>query len=267
MAKIRVTARFIVTKPIRIVSSTLAVPPRFVMEKCKNAGFDTSYLGMDGQGFYYYLNAKSCATGFIQAGKGYDAQRRLLSTTQKMRPIIFLLEPQSSYHIYYWVLTGGEYCYSADDNAFYPKEIFHTLYPEKESGDNPTLAFGATDLGLSPSSFGKSFASLSFRLRETGADAASVNGKENDVLFLRLSPPENASSVQITFKSNGTESENACIICKTGEGTLLIPTGMNATWLLGDNSDISLRFLDTDGNTLAEIPLAETDYTFYEMKK
>ncbi len=229
-----------------------------VMEKCKNAGFDASYLGMDGQGFYYYLNAKSCATGFIQAGKGYDAQMRLLSTIQKMRPVIFLLEPQSSYHIYHWVLTGGEYCYSADDMAFYPKEIYGALYPEKESGDDARLAFGATSLGLSPSSFGKSFETLAFRLEESDA--------EDDVLLLHL-PETNATSLQITFKSDGIENEKTSITCKTGDGTLLIPMGMNASWLLGDNSDIKLRFLDESGNVISEIPLEDAEYEFYEMKK
>ncbi len=237
-----------------------------VMEKCKNAGFDASYLGMDGQGFYYYLNAKSCATGFIQAGKGYDAQMRLLSTIQDMRPVIFLLEPQSSYHIYHWVLTGGEYCYSAEDGAFYPKEIFDALYPEKES-DDARLAFGGVDFGLSPSSFGKSFDTLAFRLEETGAGSASVNGRNNDVLFLRLPATEHASLVQITFKSDGIENERTCVTCKTGEGTLLVPMGMNTSWLLGDNSDIMLRFLDENGNVISKLSLAEVDYTFYEMKK
>lgn len=236
-----------------------------VMEKCKNAGFDASYLGMDGQGFYYYLNAKSCATGFIQAGKGYDAQMRLLSTIQEMRPVIFMLEPQSSYHIYSWVLTGGEYFYSAEDGAFYPKEIFHVLYPEKE-GDDARLAFGATDLGLSPSSFGKSFDSLSFRLEETGTDALSVKGADNDVIFLHPAPIEHAAMVQITFKSDGIENERTCVMCNTGEGTLLIPMGMNASWLLGDNSDILLRYLDESGNIISEMPLTGVEYKFYKMK-
>lgn len=237
-----------------------------VMEKCKNAGFNASYLGMDGQGFYYYLNAKSCATGFIQAGKGYDAQQRLLATIQDMRPVIFLLEPQSSYHIYYWVLTSGEYCYSADDMAFYPKEIFDALYPEKES-DDARLAFGATTLGLSPSSFGKSFETLASRLEESDADTQAVNGAENDVLFLRLPSIENATTLQITFKSDGAENETTSVTCKIGDKSLLIPMGMNASWLLGDNSDIKLRFLNESGNVISEMPLEEADYKFYEMKK
>ena len=237
-----------------------------VMEKCKNAGFDASYLGMDGQGFYYYLNAKSCATGFIQVGKGYDAQQRLLATIQEARPVIFMLEPQSSYHIYYYILTKGNYCYSDADKAFYPKEMFEVLYPGKES-DDARLAFGAIDLGLSPSSFGKSFETLAFRLTKTDADAKSVNGNENDVLFLRLPAIENASMLQITFKSDGMENERTSVTCKTGDGTLLIPIGMNASWLLGDNSDILLRFLDENGNVISEIPLTEADYKFYEMNK
>ncbi len=252
---------FMVADQIHYLTSYAAV-----MEKCKDAGFDTSYLGMDGQGFYYYLNAKSCATGFIQAGKGYDAQQRLLKTIQDMRPVIFLLEPQSSYHIYHWVLTSGEYYYSADDMAFYPKEIYDVLYTGAQSAD-ARLAFAGIDLGLSPSSFGKSFDALAFRLTKTGADAATVNGTENDVLLLRLPQIEHATTLQITFTSDGIINERTCITCKTGDGTLLIPMGMNASWLLGDNSDIVLHFLDGNGDVLTKIPLNEAEYEFYKMKK
>lgn len=251
-----------------------------VMQKCKNAGFDTTYLGMDGQGFYYYLNAKSCATGFIQAGKGYDAQQRLLETIQTQLPVIFLLDSQASYHIYHWVLTGGAYLYCADDRAFYPVEIFKALYPERKTGDDARLAFQATDLGLSPSSFGESLDTLMQRIHETGsssansADVRTIDGDVNDVLLLRLSAAQNpvGSTLKITFKSTDSVSENACVTCKIGEGTLLIPMGMNASWLLGDNSEILLTFLGEDGSILSEIPLAQAadygiEYVFYEMIK
>lgn len=251
-----------------------------VMEKCKAARFDPTYLGMDGQGFYYYLNAKACATGFIQAGKGYDAQQRLLQTIKEKRPVIFLLESKETYYIYHWVLASGEYFYCAEDKAFYPIEIYKELYPGRKTGDDARLAFGSTDLGLSPSSFGKSLETLLPRLEDTSISSANasskliIDGSMHDVLLLCLNTDKNTlgSTLQLTFQSDGTSDESTSITCKTGEGTLLIPMGMNASWLLGDNTDIVLNFLDENGTVLCSIPLEQAEdygitYTFYEMKK
>ena len=252
-----------------------------VIDKCNTTGLDMTYMGMDGQGFYYYLNTKTCATGFIQAGKGYDAQQRLLATIREKMPVIFLLEPQASYHIYYWVLTSGEYVYSTQDGAFYPLAVYETLYPERSESDDMRLAFDATDLGLSPSSFGQSFDTLMDRMEETGTSSASaagadivINGMTHDLLYLKLSDASNAlgTTVRITFKSSGDTLENAAVTCKVGKESLLIPMGMNASWLLGDNSDIILQFLDDSGAIVSEIPLTEVEnynieYEFYRMKK
>lgn len=252
-----------------------------VMEKCKAAGLNPAYLGMDGQGFYYYLNAKACATGFIQAGKSYDAQQRLLATIQEEMPVIFLLDPQASYHIYYWVLTSGKYQYCMQDGAFYPVSVFQTLYPERDEGDDMRLAFGATDLGLSPSSFGESFESLRPRMEEAPDESASalqadtaINGKTHDLLRLQLHGALNAlgTTVRIRFQSDGQTSESASVTCKVGRESLLIPMGMNASWLLGANTDIRLYFLDDAGKVVGEVPLAEADrydiaYEFYQIKK
>lgn len=254
-----------------------------VMEKCKAAGLDPEYLGMDGQGFYYYLNAKACATGFIQAGKGYDAQQRLLATIREKMPVIFLLDPQASYHIYHWVLTSGEYQYCMQDKAFYPVSVFRTLYPAGTAEDDMRLAFGATDLGLSPSSFGQSFDTLRLRMKTpelSGSESSDadtdtiISGKTFDLLHLTL-PAEaiaGAETVRITFASSGLCHEHASVTCKTGGGNLLIPMGMNAFWLLGDNTDIRLHFLDEAENILAEFPLDQAgehgiSYEFYQIKK
>lgn len=260
-----------------------------VMEKCKNAGLDPTYLGMDGQGFYYYLNAKACATGYIQAGKSYEAQQRLLATIREKKPVIFLLDPQASYHIYYWVLTSGEYLYCAQDGAFYPAPVFRALYPEHTEGDDMRLVFGATDLGLSPSSFGNSFDTLLPRMETPALTSGSelsgpepfvadtdtvVSGKIYDLLHLTLPDAAipGAVTVRITFASSGLCHKHASVTCKTGGGNLLIPMGMNAFWLLGDNTDIRLHFLDEAENLLAEFPLTQAgdhgiSHEFYQIKK
>ena len=107
-----------------------------VMQKCEAAVSahslsdtkrELSYMGFDGQGFYYYVNARACSTGFIQAGKGYDAQQEILSQVKEKRPVIFLIEPQSSYYVYYWMMTN-DYVYVAEDEVFYPLELYCLVY-------------------------------------------------------------------------------------------------------------------------------------------
>jgi len=265
---------FMVADQIHYLTSYAAV-----MEKCRAMQPDTYYMGMDGQGFYYYLNAKACATGFIQAGKGYDAQQRLLETIKTKQPVIFLLEPQASYHIFYYVLTG-DYIYCAADRAFYPAKLYAMLYPENASGDDFRQEAAATDLGLSPASFGNSFHTLSARLSETSLKAgdalspATVSGREYDILYLRLPKTLSAqsASVKITFTCDDSSYEGANVTCKTGDGTLLIPMGMNACWLLSNNSDIVLTFYGAEGTEIKQIPLEQCtaeglECIFYELKK
>ncbi len=246
-----------------------------VMEKCNKIVPDISYLGMDGQGFYYYLNAKACATGFIQAGKGHEAQQRIWQQIEKARPVVFCLDAQASYFIFSRILTG-DYCYCADDRAFYPVELYQMLYPEKEKGDDYRLVCDSTNLGLSPASFGASLSSLNNRLTIANPQASDVGddfmvkGSSCDVLFLQLeeSLVSQSASVQITFLSDGQIFNGASVSCLTGDGSLLIPMGMNACWLLGNNSQIMLHFYDEAGNQICELPLTDaaahgTDVTFY----
>ncbi len=220
----------------------------FVMTKCEAAARQPeslSYLGMDGQGFYYYLNAKACATGFIQAGKGYDAQQRLLATIKEARPVIFGLEPLSSFYVYKWMFTEGDYKYSLEDQAFYPSELFAKLYPDS-SGDDYRQVAPPTDFGRSAASFGNSAETILSNL--PGKDIGDVLSVQlDDTLTLQ------ANSLEIEFVSDGQLYDGCHITCLTGDGKLLIPLEMNACWLLADNlSDITLRLYDIGGDLIFE---------------
>nr|MBQ8253003.1 hypothetical protein [Lachnospiraceae bacterium] len=235
-----------------------------VMEKAGAKDPDISYMGMDGQGFYYYLNAKVCATGFIQAGKGYDAQQLILENIKKERPVVFLLEPQASYYIYRYVLLE-DYIYKAEDGAFYPSELYIKIYPD-EPGDDYRPVCAGTDLGLSPASFGNSADTL-IGSRESSvmfevpvqSKPLTVPGADYDLLMLSLGEQlaAEAYSVEIRFLCDNNAYDGAVVSCRTGAGTLLIPLGMNPCWLLSENSKITLHFYDAQGTLIREIPLEE----------
>lgn len=94
-----------------------------VMQKCDSVQKQTWYMGFDGQGFYYYLNARACSTGFLPVGKSMEAQKEMLSQIKEKRPVVFVLDAQSNYYIYHWILTH-DYVYCKDDDALYPRELF-----------------------------------------------------------------------------------------------------------------------------------------------
>lgn len=195
-----------------------------VMEKCETAirehavsDFtpDISYMGFDGQGFYYYLNAKACATGFIQAGKGYEAQQAILKQVKEKQPVIFLIEPQCNYYVYVWMMQNN-YVYSEQDHAFYPHKLYCLVYDEPLSkagittetdtsvplgnpslyangmlyGDDYRQTCQSTDFGLVCSSFGASFDTLRPLLISEDPltsfdDEEGIDGLTNDILYMQ----------------------------------------------------------------------------------
>ncbi len=252
-----------------------------VMTKCEEALkkhsvdealFDLCYMGFDGQGFYYYLNAKTCATGFIQAGKSYDAQMEILEQVKKRRPVIFLLEPMSSYYIYEYVLTH-DYVYDEEDDALYPAELYamltDTVYTTEYISDsavtnhgiiNPHIAAnGSTgsdyrayhtelDFGQIAANFGQSFDSMNGILdteKKIALDMSLdfsteiISGTEYDAMYLELSNTDfEGKNLTLYFMpADSTDyGFNAFrVICQIKGQKLFLPLGMNPAWLLSDN--------------------------------
>ena len=238
-----------------------------IIKKCNAVSDDTYYMGFDGQGFYYYNNVKVCATGFIQAAKGYDAQQEILTQAKEKRPVIFLMEPQSTYYIYYWMMTS-DYVYCKEDQCFYPKELFDKMYPDS-TGDDYRIDCPATDFGAIPSSFGKSIDTLSplfiNKLSFTSKMKATTNtltfdtpisGTDYDFIYLTLDTTNRtAQTITVTFETTDSSSFSGnSVQCEIRDGTLLLPMGMNAVWLLSDISSISIS--TNDGSM---IPIQEME--------
>lgn len=255
-----------------------------VIDKCNRMQPETYYMGLDGQGFFYYNNVKACSTGFIQAGKGYEAQQEVISLAQKERPVIFLMEPECTYYVYYWMHTN-DYVYSSTDECFFPVELFEKLYPDSEPDDYRYVA-SPTDFGLVADSFGASMESLAVLMTDKtnlpapvttddlGADLTGsitytfdtpLSGKDFDMLYLKLDTTKliqaasdagvsAPSTLQITFEKADKEPlSGASVSCAIGDGALLIPMGMNPCWLLTEDiTKITIHFdCALDGDALS----------------
>lgn len=241
-----------------------------VINKCNAVKDNTTYLGFDGQGFYYFNNVKACATGYIPAAKGYEAQKEIIETAEKNPPVIFLLNSESNYYIYYWMWEKG-YQYKAKDNAFYPSDLYALIYKE-EPADNYLDYFTGEeyghDFGLIAGSFGNSMETLEplFTdemdiLEDFTVDASltsytyqgNFSGTDYDFLYLELSsatPDEainsfSSGTVTVAFEADGVSQETASrrlqwVTCTIKDGKLLIPVGMNPNWLLNNISSIRI---------------------------
>lgn len=251
-----------------------------VIEKCRAVAEDTTYLGFDGQGFYYFNHVKACATGFVPAAKGYAAQKSIIETAEKNLPVIFLINGESNYYFYYWMWESG-YRYKAEDHAFYPARLYKQIYGNQPSDDYLDYFTGEEyghNMGLVPSSFGNSMETLSSLFTEeeniledlqTTAyqDAYSCQGDfwgtEYDFLYLEITPVGlggvmayfPSGTVTVSFQAFGIDEETAknriqSVTCTIKDGKLLIPMGMNPNWLLNRISSITITADCTlDGET------------------
>lgn len=234
-----------------------------VMQKCDSVQKQTWYMGFDGQGFYYYLNARACSTGFLPVGKSMEAQKEMLSQIKEKRPVVFVLDAQSNYYIYHWILTH-DYVYCKDDDALYPRELFAKIYPG-QAGDDYRAVTGELDLGRICASLGNSMKSLRkcFTAELALPSASStVSGGEYDYLYLPLSSSDllagdtQTAYLQISYKSDDTYVSN--MICAvSAQDDLLLPLGMQPAWLLSENSDLLFTLLDEQKNSLQTLSFEE----------
>lgn len=233
-----------------------------VMQKCDSVQKQTWYMGFDGQGFYYYLNARACSTGFLPVGKSMEAQKEMLSQIKEKRPVVFVLDAQSNYYIYHWILTH-DYVYSKEDKALYPQELYAKIYPE-QAGDDYRDMTEDLELGRICASLGNSMESLqecftdSLALPSAGG---TISGSAYDYLYLPLSSSEllantQAAYLQISYRSDDTYVSN--MICDvSAQDDLLLPLGMQPTWLLSENSCLTFTLLDGQKNSLQTLSFEE----------
>lgn len=225
-----------------------------VTEKCNALFEDTAYMALDGQGFYDYLGIRCSATGYIPAARSYEAQKEIWDTASQNLPVVFYIQPESSYYIFRFMLDAG-YVYCAKDGAFYPLPLYNSLYDTKAQGiydgDDYRLYAPASDFGQSPDSFGASMDSLSEIFIEDADKSLkardlpeSFAGATYDFLYLEFSGdagiPE-GSFLTLTWQdAEGNSFEGGMASCVIKDGKLLIPMGMNPCWLLSEIDDFTL---------------------------
>lgn len=245
-----------------------------VMDKCEEINPDMTYIGLDGQGFFYYTNSKACGTGFLQAAKGYDAQMALLEVIASKRPVAFLIEPESTYYIYAYLLEN-DYVYCKEDAALYPRELYKKLYLTEPDDYRDTCQ--NKDFGLVAASFGNSSESLlklmtPMSALEDDSNFTPFKGSDYDFIYVTLTDETVTTlqtlTVSFTFSTPTKETmiTTGTAVCTLKGNQLLIPMGMNPSWFLSTIEEISFTGTTQSGET---IPLTSEEMSFklYEIRK
>lgn len=231
-----------------------------VIEKCESVSDHVSYMAFDGQGFYDYLGVRCYGTGYIPAARSYEAQMEIFNSDLDHLPVVFYINPMSSYYIFRKMADIG-YIYDAYDKAFYPPDLYAEIYSDTIYADLDSLQLSrakkndyrtdaeATDFGLSAVSFAKSYESLSERLCTDQTCSLSADnlpsvfkGSRYDALYIKFSREMSAdTTLQIRFSdSDNNTFPGAYISCNLNGSSLLIPIGMNACWYLSELKDFKI---------------------------
>lgn len=247
-----------------------------VIEKCEAVadGKTITYMAFDGQGFYDYLGVACSATGYLPAARSFDAQQAIWDTASSNLPVIFYIQPENNYYIFRFMLDAG-YRYKAEDQAFYPPELYTKVYGNEVGDDYRNYAL-STDFKTHAISFGASMDSLKdifvsqktvgLTKQDTTAFPTQFSGTEYDCLYLELSEDftkESAINPYVTITWTDTAGNAyacnmvSCSFKNDEEAKLLIPMGMNAGWLLSDMNDFTISVYDGSN---PDTPYAETSY-------
>jgi hypothetical protein len=264
-----------------------------VIDKCEAVAENVTYMALDGQGFYDYLDVTCSATGYIPAARSYEAQKEIWDAASGNLPVVFYIQPQYSYYIFRFMLEEG-YIYSSQDSAFFPPDLYALIYPQEDtdvdSDTTPTVTLNAnrdaadtdTDndyrryseplqLDLSAESFGASMDSLQeifvtdqTRSLSQGNLPAAFSGTDYDFLYLELNEDDAlfnslpyGSALMITWEdTDGNTFDGSYVDCSIADGKLLIPMGMNACWLLSEMDDFTLKICAPESRNV----LYETTY-------
>ncbi|MBR4760672.1 MAG: hypothetical protein IK078_11070 [Lachnospiraceae bacterium] len=250
--------------------------------------YDQTYMGYDGQGFYYYMGTKACAAGYLPVARSRQAQLRILDVAVKERPVVFSLDPQKSFYIWRWLLSDeADYRYLAEDDAFYPAEIYEKMAARDASlpkaGDDPADTFADLDLARNCQSFGESAELLLKNLAggvtgnevsskaDASGDAANktdgsdgfadlsglqaFRGRDYELLYLsmnmeKLEATLGTRPVKLAVIFFDTQGKEGQVSCDMGSGRLLVPMGMHLRWQTGQIRDLVFIISDENGNSL-----------------
>lgn len=189
-----------------------------------------SYFGEPGYfGFFYLNDVKGDGPMELLATvRGYEATQEAIAVVRENGTIIGTeMNPFYNYYFYHWLLTSGEYLWSADLGCFLPNAGKAGPDRAKEENKNLTLSWDGLDIGKNACSLGMSLDSLKevltpsdvrFTAWQDGDGlqvgfADAIDGDEADYLYLEFSGMD--QNFQYTlFNLNGEQGQDGGLLAK-----------------------------------------------------
>ena len=173
----------------------------------KNIDKKESYFGIGGWGYFYLFGIKGDSV--IGAGtiKGYGAAKETIETIINNKTVIGdNINSVNNYYLYYWLVTSGEYIWSAEKGMFIPNDGNVTVNEIHEQNKYINIARDEIELGRTASSWGVSMNSLSDIFTETDLSyQISLNENSTEIKFDSAIDGNYTDFVYLEF-ANMTES-------------------------------------------------------------
>lgn len=241
-------------------------------QQIEMTGFEQSQL------YYFLLNEKAVYSGRTAIAKSRKASEKVMDTIDLEHTVVRQgISPLEQYYLYRFLVRQG-YVYSTELGIYMPQVLYRQIYGcEGSLTDSPWMQ--PADCGLTADAFGKSLdsmetcektgedikSSVSIQIEDEGTAAIHietdrpVDGRETDFVYIRL---QNVQGGKMTVSWNSMEGEGGMINCDCGDGDLLIPAGINPSWLLSSHTQIDMRIGECEGPE--KIKVEEVSY--YRLK-
>ena len=230
----------------------------FIYEYLRQYDEDIEMLGFEQSQFYYFLlNERAVYSGRTAIAKSRKASEAVMNAVDLEHTVVRQgISPLEQYYLYRF-LVRQEYVYSTELGIYMPKTLHRQIYGcDGSLTDSPWMQ--PTDCGLTADAFGKSLDSMTTceRMEENIESRIQipvqdentaviqietdqpVDGKNADFIYIRL---RNLQGGKMTVSWNNTKGDGGAVNCDCGDGCLLIPVGVNPSWLLSSHTRIDMR--------------------------
>lgn len=230
----------------------------FIYEYLRQYDEDIEMLGFEQSQFYYFLlNERAVYSGRTAIAKSRKASEAVMNAVDLEHTVVRQgISPLEQYYLYRF-LVRQEYVYSTELGIYMPKTLHRQIYGcDGSLTDSPWMQ--PTDCGLTADAFGKSLDSMTTceRMEENIESRIQiqvqdentaviqietdqpVDGKNADFIYIRL---RNLQGGKMTVSWNNKKGDGGAVNCDCGDGCLLIPVGVNPSWLLSSHTRIDMR--------------------------
>lgn len=243
-----------------------------IMELFRGYDSDVKILGFEHSQLYYMLlGEKTVYSGRTAIAKDYKATGQIIKQLDADKTLVRdSVTSMDQYYLYRYLAMHG-YVYFEPFGLYMPNALHSYV-----AGQNGSLALSPwtkdIDLNDAAYAFAKSIKTMktlekceavTYQIVASGDTAnvllgAAVNGYVHDVVYVKLKDALDGK-VTISFPSQLCEGGAGEVACNVKDGELLVPIGMNAGWLLDNQTMFTVKSLDGSPVDIVEIQ-------FYHLK-